>query len=343
MAKRSKDAVQGFLAQIDVPQAGELLYKCCHWVAYHRRQFGKTVLDAGENGGVTACFLARQLPFAQVTALAEDPERAAALADRLGLDNVRFVREAPDEGKYDTVFSVDGSTTAYAGAERVDPTLLLGGQAARYARQAAERLGRLAALLAPGGSLISIEPLPRRARFLGWLYAMGEAGLTPVRQYQKELQFRNAQGEKEPLQVTVAAKGGNPGREELFRLFAEPYQEMIQRRSFVLSGFDAEVCLQSQAGELIEGYAVYFRAGGKATKIALWTDKDDPEALLCEQHTAGSGNKLFRSLMEKKREEIGVTHKDINNFLSQGMRVKLLRCVDGEEVEVDLPEDPEDI
>lgn len=342
MAKKSKDAVQSFFAQIGLPQEGELLSKCAHWVTYHRRQFGKTILDVSENGGVTACFLAQQMPFAQVTALARDPEQAAALAERLNLKNIRFHQELPEGGAYDTLFSADSIQAREIG-ERVDPTLLLGGQAARYARQVDDYLGDLSSLLVPGGCLISLEPMPRRARFLGWLYAMGEAGLTPVRQYQKELQFQNAQGEKAPLQVTVAAKGASPDREELFRLFAEPYQEMIRRRSFVLSGFDAEVYLQSEVGELIEGYVVYFRAGGKATKIALWTDKDDPTALLCEQHTAGSGNKLFRSLMEKKREEIGVTHKDINNFLSQGMRVKLLRYIDGEEVEVDLPENPEDI
>lgn len=342
MAKKSKDAVQSFFAQIGLPQEGELLSRCAHWVTYHRRQFGKTILDVSENGGVTACFLAQQMPFAQVTALARDPEQAAALAEQLGLNNIRFVRERLEQRAFETVVSVDTFRARETG-ERVDPTLLLGGQAARYASQVGEYITRLSALLAPGGCLISLEPMPRRARFLGWLYAMGEAGLTPVRQYQKELQFQNAQGEKAPLQVTVATKGASPDREELFRLFAEPYQEMIRRRSFVLSGFDAEVYLQSEVGELIEGYVVYFRAGGKATKIALWTDKDDPTALLCEQHTAGSGNKLFRSLMEKKREEIGVTHKDINNFLSQGMRVKLLRYIDGEEVEVDLPENPEDI
>ena len=342
MAKKSKDAVQSFLSQLECFKGEDLRYKCCHWVAYHRRQFGKTVLDVSGDGGVLACFLAWQLPFAQVTALAEDTDRAAELAEGLGLKNVRFVSGLPESGTYDTLFSAD-SISAHGTEERVDPTLLLGGQAARYARQVRDYINHLAELLADGGSLISFEPVPRRAQFLGWLYAMGEAGLEPAKQYQKELQYQNAQGEKAPLQVTVAAKGANPGREELFRLFAEPYQEMIRRRSFVLSDFDAEVYLQSEVGELVEGYVVYFRVGGKATKIALWTDKDDPTALLCEQHTAGSGNKLFRSLMEKKREEIGVTHKDINNFLSQGMRVKLLRYIDGEEVEVDLPENPEDI
>lgn len=323
---------------------GDIYRKICRWVAYHKKLFGGTILDVGCGNGVLTCFLARQLPGARVVGVDLRPaavDQARRLAERLNIRNVEFRQASAAQlagETYDTVFSSRTLRENLTG-ETVDEMLLLSTQAERTAAGLSGYVAELAALIAPGGSLISFEQGGRTPQLLGWLYALGDCGLAPMEQVQKELLCQAADKEKTEISVTVAPRGAGMSREEVYRLFTAPFIPMMKQNKYVMEGMNAAVYLQNTLGELIEGYNVYFEDGTKAARMALWTDKGDPTVLLSEQQAVGSVNKLFLSLTEKQEAEVKEMRSDIHNFLRRGMTARYLTYENGQEGETDLPED----
>ncbi len=341
LANRSPETGLALTAAID----GDILRKICHWVVYHKKLFGSTVLDVGCGCGILTCFLAMQLPGARV--VGADPrqdavDRARQLAGKLGVKNVAFRRAAAAELRdqtYETVFSFRtlGEKPGVADADR--RMLLLNTQADQTAEALSGYAGELAALTAQGGRLISFEPGGRSPRLLGWLYALSDSGFGPAEQYQKELLCQTADAEKMELSVTVAVKGVQVGREDAYRLFTAPFAPLMKQNKYVMEGAEAAVYLQNTLGELVEGYNIRFEDGTWAARMGLWTHRLDPSLLLSEQQAAGSRNKLFLSLTEKREAEIRAMRGDIHQFLRRGMEVRAMTYENGREGETDLPEE----
>ncbi len=323
---------------------GDILRKVCHWVAYHRKLFGKTVLDAGCGNGILTCFLAQQLPGARVVGVDSRQEavaQARQLAHRLRVENVEFRQAAVADLRgetYETVFSSRTLRENLGGAV-IDSMLLLSTQANQMAENLSAYASALAELTAPGGSLISFEQGGRTPQLLGWLYALCDSGFGPMGQYQKELLCQAADAEKVELSVTVAEKVERMSREAVYQLFASPFQPLMKQNKYVMDQLEAVVYLQNALGALIEGYNIYFEDGTKAARMALWTHRLDSTVLLSEQQAVGSKNKLFLSLTEKREAEVRSMRSDIHNFLRRGMTVRAMTYENGQEGETGLPED----
>jgi SAM-dependent methyltransferase len=322
---------------------GDLLRKLCHWLDYHKKLLGKTILEVGCGCGIVTCFLAKSLPTAQVVGVERQPElveQARELAARLGLTNVTFrvgdVAQLEGE-QFDTILT--GRTLREnVGGLRLNEMQLMNTQATATAAAAEPFAGALAGRLAPGGRLLSFEQLGRTPQLLGWLYALGNQGLVPVERYQKELLCQAAHRDKVPLSVTVAEQGTAPSRAELFARFARPYEGLEKGGKYVMMGDEANLYLQLRLGQLIEGYQVYFPTGEAASRMALWTDKEDPNTIINEQQAMGSKSQLFLSLPEKQEAEIQSMRGDVHNYLRRGMVVRALTYENGVEGETDLPE-----
>ena len=321
---------------------GDILRRICHWLEYHKRQLGKSLLDVGCGNGIITCFLAQQMPYARIVGIDCDDNAitaAQALARKIGLQNVEF--RAMSLGTLDESF--DCVLTSRTLRENLtpgelDPMALLNQQAALYATRMQTFARELCECTKYNGCVVSFEQLERKALYLGWMHAVNNEGLAPVRQCQKELQCVDITAPEGTLQTMMCIKGIPAGEQEIYQSFIDPYREMLKKGSWVLDGFEADVYLQTNHGALLEGYNAYFADGRKATRIAFWEDISDANFFLSEQHLSNGTNKLFRCLMATKPEETQSLHKDVNSFLSQGWTVKELHYVDGAEFESDLPE-----
>jgi precorrin-6B methylase 2 len=318
---------------------GDALRKACRWIAYHKKQLGGRILDVGCGNGVLTCFVAMQMPQAQVVGIDLRPqavEQAEALAQRLGLSNVTFRQGNPESEtgeKYDTLI-LSRMVRENVGAN-LDAMSLLNTQAERMASGAQNLVAACKELLAEQGALVSFEQFSRGGELLGWLYALCDGGFGLEEKYQKELFVQGADAEKSALSVTVAALTQTTRREDAWALFVRLYAPEVRENKYVMMGAEAEVYLQAHLGQLIRGYQAYFDTGDKACRMTLWTDKDDPNTLLNEQQAAGSKSQLFLSIPEKREAEIEAMEKDVHNFRRRGLVVKELRYENGVETELD--------
>lgn len=95
---------------ISAAHDGDIMIKTCDWVHERRKAFGKTILDVGCDTGIVSCFLAKEFPDSNITAIDDGQpaiDIAKELAHKLNLTNIEFVcRSVKDEtGTFDTVFS----------------------------------------------------------------------------------------------------------------------------------------------------------------------------------------------------------------------------------------------
>jgi SAM-dependent methyltransferase len=318
---------------------GDALRKMCRWVAYHKKQLGKTVLDVGCGNGVLTCFVAMQLPQAQVVGVDLRPqavEQGTALAQRLGLSNVTFRQgglEQRNGEQFDTIL-LSRVVRENVGAN-LDAMSLLNTQAERMVQGIRPFVEGCKAALNPGGKLVSFEQFSRGGETLGWLYALCQGGFSVEEKYQKELLIQGADSEKTALSITVATEGQSVDRAQIWAMFTRLYAPDARENKYVMMGAEAEVYLQAHLGELIRGYQAYFDTGDKACRMTLWTDKEDPNTLLNEQQAAGSKSQLFLSIPEKREAEIEAMEKDVHNFRRRGLVVKELRYENGVETETD--------
>ncbi|MBQ7535821.1 MAG: class I SAM-dependent methyltransferase [Stomatobaculum sp.] len=188
------------------------------------------VAEAGCDCGIVSCFIAQRFPETEVTGFdlcAEGISAAEKLSERLGLSNTCFVTGSPETlppASFDVVFSL---RTMHENCDVEEPEIPTGeendgdSRIKEYEEACFEALcpyaAGLAALLKPGGSLLSVERgSGGTADALGsggttdalgsaWRRALERAGLAERKEARRELLCTEV-GKETRLQVCVMKK-----------------------------------------------------------------------------------------------------------------------------------------
>lgn len=320
---------------------GDIIRKTCNWIDTHRHLFGRRILDVGCDNGIVSCFIAMTLPDACVTAIdrcSEAIDVAKQLAKRMHLSNITFCDSAQfdfNAEQYDTVFS---SRTMQENLNREytkeDRTRLFDAQVDQYRNAAEDYAQFLCGLVAEGGNLISIERVHKDPLYLAWLLSLNENGLVPDRNNFGELVCRELGREESSFPVTVANCGNGIDEDQISSMFCDLFGDFVKSYKAQYFDWEASLLLHAWKGELIEGYYIYDKAGNKLYKEALWTNIDDEDSILVEQHNVQQHIHCLSNCVMSSLDNCKTTIQNgAKENLSLGNKVASIAYNDGVEIE----------
>lgn len=313
---------------------GDFYRQMCNWIIANHDVFGKTILDAGCECGIMSCFLAMAFPDSKITAVDKSPnaiKAAKELADRLEIDNITFlnadVTGLPGQ-KYDTVFSMRLLQENCDMDKVLSGYNLLKAEAADFAENIHDFAGKLSALVAEGGYLVSAERCDVDPVFLGWLFKLNELGLTPVPDCYRELICKEMENEG-TVQVFVA-KNEAPAAEEDVYYFWCLCQTMHagQEEKSQYKGWYADMELQNSGKDLLDGFLLQDKTGKNLLTYSLWSHCEIPDVLLLYQ--AMGNERLLTVYAMSEKEDVAAQIREIKKeYEAAGTVAKGLTFEDG--------------
>ncbi len=279
---------------------GDIIRKACNYIAEHKEFFGSTILEVGCDCGIISCFLAKTFPEAKIVSIdrcAAAIEIAKQAAKEQGLENIVFlVCDLKDFNEaFDTVFSMRTVQQNFKAEE--DPVNDLGEQAEIFKESLNRYASAISRAVSDHGNLISIDRISRNALLLGWMEAMGAAGLTFNPSSYEEL-ICEEDGDESVISASIFYKGMEKEIEaiEMFYIACSKYLNYDQAQ---YGGWDAKIVFECKRGELIEGYKLEYPKLHIKERISLWTHIADETGLVVYYNKDGFANTSFYDISQK--------------------------------------------
>ncbi len=315
---------------------GDILRRECVWIHQSKDVFGKEILFAGNDRGITAGFLARELPDSDVTLLCQTEEMAAAaraLMEKIRVANVTVVLKDELQGKkFDTVVSGD-TAVSHAGAELEDLDYMFIREQGLMRKDAyvvwAETL---AGYLKDGGLLISMEVMDRGRDYLGWCFALNQNNLELDPESHAEIPVFDHEGMLN-LQILKLKKGSRKEEIDVLAFFSNTYANVLRIDIPKYMDVAAEVMVQICAKELLWGYVISNMNNDKIGKIALYSSHVDDTEMFYYQAMKGNPIEVYRYPYDEKEIIMDRLEHDAREAAQQGWRLsKIMFDMNGNEI-----------
>lgn len=335
----------------------------CNWFSKHRDLFAedKTILDVGCDCGILTCFVARCCPDAEVTGIdrsANAVARARELAEKLGVTNVRFEQVALKNVKetYDTVICT--RVTQENVREPINNIFdTFYNLSEPYRKVLTKFLTELTTPVAEEGKLILGDMIGFDPMFYGEIRTLVGLQCTPVSG--KTISYKQFE-ENHSMSLVICQKTEGVSLDEvvyneekpnvqdekapLIRPYLKTKEDFYARNFFVgmfhdrdmsvgeFYDWSANIMLEDTAKDLIEGYRIYDAARPYPFLISLWTNANDPTAIIYFGPNSDGTRQYWRNMdLSMKDDTLDVIRGSIHRDYLTGRKITRL-SFDGEKL-----------